>query len=108
MADHPAGRASVVGGKLEEGARKVASDVSTEAETLTNQAAGAVKDAYGKAVDVAAEGAQTVKGAAIASHDFLRKFVEENPYTTAAIALGMGLLIGYTAHRPAPRRSWWD
>jgi ElaB/YqjD/DUF883 family membrane-anchored ribosome-binding protein len=94
MADERAGTARGVGGEREEGA--------------LNQATGAVQSAYSKTIDAAAEGAQTAKEAAIASHDFLREFIEENPYTTAAIALGMGLLIGYTAHRPPPRRSWWD
>ena len=108
MADESAGSPRVVGGKFGENAGKIAGDVRTEAEGLLNQAAGAVQNAYGKTVDAAAEGAQTAKEVAIASHDFLRKFVEEKPYTTAAIALGMGLLIGYTAHRPPPRRSWWD
>jgi uncharacterized protein YjbJ (UPF0337 family) len=109
MADERiAGAVRAVGGKLEEGGNKIASDARTEAEGFLDQAAGAVQNAYGKTMDAAAESAQTVKGAAISSHDFLRKFVEEKPYTTAAIALGMGLLIGYTAHRPPPRRSWWD
>jgi ElaB/YqjD/DUF883 family membrane-anchored ribosome-binding protein len=59
-------------------------------------------------MDVAAEGAQTVKGAAVAGHDLLKKFMEENPHTTTAIALGIGLLIGYAVKRPPARRRWWD
>ena len=97
-----------IGGKVEEGLGKVADDTKTEAEGLMNQAAGAMQDAYGKTVDVAADSAQKVKGAAIAGHDFLQKFMEENPHTTTAIALGIGLLIGYAAHRQPPRRNWWD
>jgi ElaB/YqjD/DUF883 family membrane-anchored ribosome-binding protein len=62
-----------------------------EAEDMLNQAAGAVQDI------------------AVAGRDLLQDFVEDRPYTTAAIALGLGLLIGYSAHRPAPpRRGWWD
>ena len=72
----------------------------------TQSEAGAVDKAYSKAVDTAAEGAQSVKRAALATHDFLRDFMEENPHTTAVIALGLGLLIGYTARRPE-RREWW-
>lgn len=86
----------------------IRSDVKADAEGLLNQAAGAVQGAYSKTVDAAAEGAQTAKDAAIAGHDYLRKFVENNPHTAVAIALGLGLLIGYTSHRPPPRRSWWD
>jgi ElaB/YqjD/DUF883 family membrane-anchored ribosome-binding protein len=94
MTDERKGAFRGVEGELEEG--------------ILNQAAGAVENAYSKTLEAAAEGAQTAKEVAIASHDFLREFIEEKPYTTAAIALGMGLLIGYTAHRPPPKRSWWD
>ena len=83
-------------------------EAKAEAEGLLNQAAGAAKDAYSKTVDAAAEGAQVAKDAAIAGSDALRDFVEERPYTTAALALGMGLLIGLMSNRPPPRRSWWD
>jgi ElaB/YqjD/DUF883 family membrane-anchored ribosome-binding protein len=73
-----------------------------------DQAAGAVQDAYGRTRDAAVEGARSVKDAAVAGHDVVEKFMKENPYTTAIIALGIGLLIGYAAHRPPPRRRWWD
>ena len=95
-------------GKIENGVGRVADNAKTGAEDLMNQAAGAVQDAYVKTVDAAVEGAQTAKDAAVAGHDFLRKFMEENPHTTTAIALGIGLLIGYTATRQPPRRAWWD
>jgi ElaB/YqjD/DUF883 family membrane-anchored ribosome-binding protein len=62
-----------------------------EAQDMLNQAAGAVQDI------------------AVAGRDLLKDFVEDRPYTTAAIALGLGLLIGYSTHRPPPRRrGWWD
>jgi ElaB/YqjD/DUF883 family membrane-anchored ribosome-binding protein len=54
------------------------------------------------------EGAQTVKEATIQGHDIVRKFVENNPHTATAIALGIGLFIGYAAHRQPQRRYWWD
>jgi uncharacterized protein YjbJ (UPF0337 family) len=101
------GRVRAVGGKAEEGVGKIAGDTKTQVEGLVNQATGVVQDAYGKTMDAAAEGVQTVKGAAIAGHDYLRKFMEDNPHTTTLIALGMGLLIGYAAHRQPSRRSWW-
>jgi ElaB/YqjD/DUF883 family membrane-anchored ribosome-binding protein len=68
----------------------------------------AMGNAVDKVMDVASDSAQTVKAAAIASHDFLRKLMEDNPHTTTAIALGIGLLIGYSARRQPPRRGWWD
>ena len=107
--DRIAGTVRSFGGKVQEGVGKVTGDTKTEVKGVMNQAAGAVQDAYGKTVDAATEGAQTVKEAAIQGHDIVRKFVEDNPYTAAAIALGVGLLIGYAAHRPPQqRRYWWD
>jgi uncharacterized protein YjbJ (UPF0337 family) len=94
--------------KAEEGIGKIAGDNKTQVEGLVNQATGVVQDAYGKAVDAAAEGAQSVKSAAIAGHDYLRKFMEENPHTTTFIALGIGFLIGYATHKQPSRRNWWS
>jgi ElaB/YqjD/DUF883 family membrane-anchored ribosome-binding protein len=72
--------------------------VKAEAEDMLNQAAGAVQDAAGAVQDIA-----------VAGRDLLQEFVEERPYTTAAIALGLGLLIGYsTKQPPPPKRGWWD
>ena len=107
--DRLKGMGNQIKGAVKEGVGKVTGDTKTEVKGVMNQAAGAVQDAYGKTVDAAMEGAQTVKEATIQGHDMVRKFVEDNPYTAAAIALGVGLLIGYAAHRPPqPRRYWWD
>jgi ElaB/YqjD/DUF883 family membrane-anchored ribosome-binding protein len=63
-----------------------------------DQASEAVQDAYGKAKDVA-----------VAGEDYLRGFIEEQPYTSALIALGIGVAIGYIAHQSSspPRRGFW-
>jgi uncharacterized protein YjbJ (UPF0337 family) len=107
--DRIAGTMRNIGGKVQEGVGKVTGDTKSEVKGVMNQAAGAVQDAYGKTVDAAMEGAQTVKEAAIQGHDIVRKFVENNPYTVTVIALGIGLFIGYAAHRqPQRRRYWWD
>ena len=107
--DRIAGTVRNVGGKVQEGAGKVMGDTTTEVKGVMNQAAGAVQDAYGKTVDAAMEGAQTVKEAAIEGQDILRKFIEDNPLTATAVALGLGLVIGYAAHRPPPQRGhWWN
>jgi hypothetical protein len=90
-----------------EGIGKTA-DTKTQIDGLVYQATGAVKEAYGKTMDAAAESAETVKDAAVAGHDYLRKFMEDNPHTTTLIALGIGLVIGYATHRPPPRRNWWS
>jgi uncharacterized protein YjbJ (UPF0337 family) len=105
--DRIAGTVRNFGGKVQEGVGKVTGDTKTEVKGVMNQAAGAVQDAYGKTVDAAMEGAQTVKEAAVEGHDTVRKFVEDNPHTATAIALGIGLLIGYAAHRPPPQRGYW-
>jgi len=96
-----------VGGKAEEATGKIAGDTRSQVEGFLNQVTGTMEEAYGKSRDAALEGAQTVKHAAIAGHDYLRKFMEDNPHTTTVIALGIGLLIGYAAHWQPSRRSWW-
>ena len=108
--DRIAGTVRSFGGKVQEGVGNITGDAKTEVKGVVNQAAGAVQDAYGKTVDAAMEGAQTVKEAAIGGHDVVRKFVEDNPHTATAIALGIGLFIGYAAHRQPqpPRHYWWD
>jgi ElaB/YqjD/DUF883 family membrane-anchored ribosome-binding protein len=108
MADELKGRVHTFGEKTEQPVGGVSGDTRTQESGLMNQAAGAVQDAYDKTVDAAVEGAQSVKEAAVASHDFLKKFMENNPHTTTAIALGIGLLIGYAVKRPPVRRGWWD
>jgi uncharacterized protein YjbJ (UPF0337 family) len=97
-----------VAGKAEEGFGKAIGDTATEVRGRVNQAAGAVQEAYGRTRDAAAEGGRAVKDAVVGGHDVVAKFMEKNPHATAIIALGIGLLIGYAAHRPPPRRHWWD
>jgi ElaB/YqjD/DUF883 family membrane-anchored ribosome-binding protein len=82
--------------------KETADNTKAATEGLMNRAADAaetVQDGYGKAVDAAKEGAVAARDAAVAGHDFLRKFMDDNPHTTTAIALGIGVLIGYTATR---------
>jgi uncharacterized protein YjbJ (UPF0337 family) len=106
--DRIAGTVHSFGEKVQEDVGKVAGNAKTEVEGVMNQAAGAMQDAYGKTVDTAIEGAQTVKEAAVAGHDYIKKFVEDNPHTATLIALGIGAFLGYAAHRQPPHRHWWD
>jgi uncharacterized protein YjbJ (UPF0337 family) len=106
--DRLAGSVRNIGGKVQEGMGRATGDVKTEAKGLMNQAAGAAEDAYGQAVDIAKDSAQKVRDVALEGHDYLKNFMEENPHTTTAIALAIGILIGYAAHRPPRRRHWWD
>jgi uncharacterized protein YjbJ (UPF0337 family) len=106
--DRVAGSVRNISGKVQEGIGRPPGDVKTEAKGLMNQAAGAAEDAYGQAVDIAKDSAQKVRDVAFEGHDFWKKFMEDNPHTTAAIALAIGIFIGYAAHRPPQRRHWWD
>jgi ElaB/YqjD/DUF883 family membrane-anchored ribosome-binding protein len=69
---------------------------------------GAAQDLYEQAVDIAKDGVRKVSDVAVESHDALKKFMEENPHTTTAIALGIGIFIGYATGRPPRRRHWWS
>jgi uncharacterized protein YjbJ (UPF0337 family) len=107
--DRFAGTAQNAAGKLKEGVGKVTGNAATQAEGVVDQAMGAMQDAYGATKDAAVEGAKMVKDAAVEGEDILRNFIEKQPYTATLIALGVGLIIGYSAHRPAlpPPRNWW-
>jgi len=69
---------------------------------------GAAQDLYEQAVDIAKDGVRKVSDVAVEGHDALKKFMEENPHTTTAIALGIGIFVGYAARRPSQRRHWWS
>jgi uncharacterized protein YjbJ (UPF0337 family) len=106
--DRMAGTGRNIGGKVQEDVGKLTGIAKTEAKGMMEQAVGTVQDAYGQAVDAAAEGADAVKQMANEGHDFLKGFIEENPHTATAIAIGIGFFLGYAAHQPPRRRSWWD
>ena len=99
MADDLRGTVRKVGTVVEESAGRMADNTKAAAEGLMNQAADVVQDNYGKAVDTAKDGVEAAKDAAVAGHDFLRKFMEDNPHTTTALALGVGLLVGAAVTR---------
>jgi uncharacterized protein YjbJ (UPF0337 family) len=97
MADDLKGTVRKVGTVIEDSAGRMADNTRAAAEGLVNQAAGVVQDNYGKAVDTAKDGVAAAKDAAVVGHDSLRKFMEDNPHTTTALALGIGVLIGFAA-----------
>jgi ElaB/YqjD/DUF883 family membrane-anchored ribosome-binding protein len=99
MADDLRGTVRKVGTVIEDSAGRAADNTKVAAEGLVNQAVDVVQDNYGKAVDAAKDGVEAAKDAAVASHDFLRKFMEDNPHTTTALALGVGLLVGAAVTR---------
>ncbi len=93
------GTAKKLGGKVEEGLGRVTGDATTQAEGQLKQAAGNIQDVYGKAIDSAGDTIESAKMTATSAEDTIRDFIENRPYTTAVIALGLGWLIG-RSHRP--------
>lgn len=81
------GAARNIGGKVQEGVGRVTGDATTQAEGLMNQAAGAAQNLSGQTADMARQTATTVDA-------WLRKAIETQPYTTAAVVLGIGWLLG--------------
>lgn len=93
------GTARQVGGKIEEGFGRVAGDPKREVQGILDQAQGGAERLYGQAKDAASGAAEGVRTAAVSVEDILRNTIETRPYTAAAIALGIGWLLGRT-HRP--------
>jgi len=81
-----------VSGKVEEGVGRITGNARTRAEGVAKQAAGTAQDLYGQTADAARETALTFE-------KWLRNTIETQPYTSAAIALGVGWLLG-RMHRP--------
>jgi ElaB/YqjD/DUF883 family membrane-anchored ribosome-binding protein len=60
---------------------------------------GSVQDLYGQAKHSAADSIDAVRKMPGSVEDTLRHYIENRPYTTVAIALALGWLIG-RSHRP--------
>jgi uncharacterized protein YjbJ (UPF0337 family) len=93
------GTAKNLGGKVEEGLGRATGDAKTRVQGQTREAEGSIQDLYGQAVDSAGDTIEAVKQMPVSVDDSIRHYIESNPYTTAAIALGVGWLIG-RSHRP--------
>jgi uncharacterized protein YjbJ (UPF0337 family) len=97
--DRLSGSAKNIGGQVEEGFGEVTGDVKTQLQGKAKQMEGTLQDVYGQAKETAADAAETIRESASEAGDFLRTTIEERPYTTAAIALATGFLIGRFGHR---------
>jgi uncharacterized protein YjbJ (UPF0337 family) len=86
------GTARNMGGKIEEGVGTLVGDAKTRIQGKLDQASGAAQDLYGQAADAARE-------TATGFDKWLRTTIETQPYTAAAVALGIGWLLG-RMHRP--------
>jgi uncharacterized protein YjbJ (UPF0337 family) len=93
------GTAKNLGGKVEEGFGRVTGDAKTKAQGQMKQAEGSIQDLYGQAVDAAEDTIDAVRKMPASLDDTIRHYIENKPYTTAAIALALGWLIG-RSHRP--------
>ena len=65
----------------------------------TQQTEESVQNLYGQAKDAAGEAIHAVGKMPASLEDTIRHYIQNSPYTTAAIALGLGWLIG-RSHRP--------
>ena len=97
--DRISGSAKNIGGQVEEEFGRVTGDEKTQLQGKAKQAEGTLQDVYGQAKETAADAAEAIQERASEASDFLRTTIEERPYTTAAIALGIGFLIGRFGRR---------
>ena len=97
--DRLSGSAKNIGGQVEEGFGRVTGDVKTQLQGKAKQMEGTLQDVYGQAKETAADAAEAIQERASEPGDFLRTMIEERPYTTTAIALAIGFLIGRFGHR---------
>jgi uncharacterized protein YjbJ (UPF0337 family) len=93
------GTARNVGGKVEEDFGRATGDAKSQIDGAINEARGSAEKFYGQAKDVASDAAEGIRQTAVSFEDTLRYTIESRPYTAAAIALGLGWLLGRT-HRP--------
>jgi len=98
--DRIAGTARNLGGKVQEGAGKLAGDSVTDLKGKVNEVVGSAQDAYGKAADAVMDGAAAVKDSAADAADYVANLVKERPYTVAVGAFFVGWAISHiSAHR---------
>jgi uncharacterized protein YjbJ (UPF0337 family) len=97
--DRITGAAKNIGGKVEEGLGRAADDVKSQLQGKAKQVEGQIEEVYGQAKETATNATEAVRAGASEAEDFLRTTIEQRPYTTAVVALGIGYLIGRLAHR---------
>lgn len=92
--DRVEGNLRSLGGKAEQAAGRVTGDAKLRVEGAIDEAAGRAQDLYGQAKDAASDAYDELAEGAQNTEDFIREFVETRPYTTAALALCAGWLLG--------------
>jgi uncharacterized protein YjbJ (UPF0337 family) len=86
--DRLSGMAKKTVGEAEEGFGRAVGDARMQGAGRARQVEGVVQDAYGQAKD-----------SARSMEDTVRDYIENRPYTAAAVALAIGWMIG-RSHRP--------
>ena len=97
--DRLSGTARNLGGKIEEGFGRATGDTKTQLQGKATQLEGTLEDLYGQAKDTAADTFEAARDVAGQADDFLRTTIEQRPYTTAAVCLGIGFFIGSLVRR---------
>lgn len=101
--DRIVGGARNLAGQVEEGYGRATGDVKSELAGKLRQAEGTAQELYGQVKDqvktTAASAADAVSAGVDKADDVLRDMIEHHPYTTAAVALGLGFLIGRLSSR---------
>lgn len=92
--DRVEGNLRSLGGKAEQVAGRATGDAKLRVEGAIDEATGRAQDLYGQAKDAASEAYEELAEGAHNAEDFIRDFVETRPYTTAALALCAGWLLG--------------
>jgi uncharacterized protein YjbJ (UPF0337 family) len=97
--DRVVGTGKNFAGQAEEAYGRATGNVRRELEGKARQAEGVAQDLYGQVKDKAAGAAEAVGEGVDRADDFLRDMIEQRPYTTAAVALAIGFLIGRFGRR---------
>jgi uncharacterized protein YjbJ (UPF0337 family) len=97
--DRVIGNAKNVGGRVEEGLGRATGDVKSQLQGKAKQVEGAAQVVYGQVKESASDAVEAIRESASGAEDFLRTTIEERPYTAAAVALGIGYLIGRFSRR---------
>jgi len=94
-----AGSAKTVGDKVQQGVARMAGEMKTQADDAVNKATGAAQELFGQAKEGAHDAAKAVQQGAADMEDYIRHAIENRPYTTALVALCVGLVLGRMGHR---------
>src|SRR5262245_43281129 len=97
--DRVIGHAKNVGGRVEEGLGRATGDVKSQLQGKAKQVEGAAQDVYGQVKESAWDAVDAIRERASGAEHFLRTTIDERPYTAAAVALGIGYLIGRFGRR---------